>query len=217
LSTRLTATSVRLSRTGATLTGACSSDGTNWTVVGSATPPGAGDAEDVGMFFSAVNAHDGQEGLATFGGLAVAPYAPRDGAADTVRSVGQPVTASGAESGHPASAANDGSRANNPYWGGPLVGDTWWQVDLGMAMDTSRINARNYVDGTRYYTYQVVASLDGEHWFTLGGRTGTSPVTDAGETFTTEAAARYVRVTGLGNSANNTFHLTEVTVYGSPD
>jgi alpha-N-acetylglucosaminidase len=29
-------------------------------------------------------------------------------------------------------------------------------------------------------------------------------------------AARYVRVVGLGNTANATFHLTEVGVYGTP-
>ncbi|GIH15829.1 alpha-N-acetylglucosaminidase TIM-barrel domain-containing protein [Rugosimonospora africana] len=208
-------TYVRLSRIGASLAGACSSDGTDWTVVGSATVPGTADAADVGMFFSAGDA--ARQGLATFDGFGVAPYAPRDGSGDTVRSLRQPVTASGAENGHPASAANDGSRSNNPYWGGPLTSDAaWWQVDLGTATSVSRINVRNYVDGTRYYTYQLVGSLDGEHWFTLGGRTGTSPVTDAGETFGTEATARYVRVIGFSNSANSTFHLTEVTVYGSP-
>ncbi|WP_345638731.1 alpha-N-acetylglucosaminidase TIM-barrel domain-containing protein [Rugosimonospora acidiphila] len=210
-------TYVRLSRTGTSLSGACSSDGTNWTVVGSATVPGTGDTADVGMFFSAGNAGGGQQGLATFDGFTVTQYAPRDGSADTVRSLHQPVTASGAEAGHPATAANDGSRSNSPYWGGPLTGDTWWQVDLGAVTDTSKINVRNYVDGTRYYTYQLVGSLDGEHWFTLGGRMGTSPVIDEGDTFTTEATARYIRIIGLSNSANSTFHLTEVTVYGSPN
>ncbi|GAA4203790.1 alpha-N-acetylglucosaminidase TIM-barrel domain-containing protein [Actinocatenispora rupis] len=208
---------VRLGRNGSTFTGECSSDGENWTAVGSSALPGATAAEDVGMVFSAVNAHTGTDGLALFTGFGVAGWTPRDASGDTVRSVRQPVTALNAEAGHPATAANDGSRANSPYWGGPLTGDgTWWQVDLGADTAVSSINVRNYVDGTRWYTYRVLGSTDGEHWFTLGGRMGTSPVTDAGETFRTEATARYVRIVGLSNSANATFHLTEVTVSGTP-
>jgi alpha-N-acetylglucosaminidase len=134
-----------------------------------------------------------------------------------VQSKGKPVTALNAESGHPATAANDGSRSNNPYWGGPLtLGSTWWQVDLGAVNDVSRVNVRNYVDGTRYYTYRLEGSADGTHWFTLGGRDGPNPATDAGDTTTVEGQARYIRVVGLGNTANGTFHLTEVTVYGTP-
>ncbi|MGA8116680.1 MAG: alpha-N-acetylglucosaminidase TIM-barrel domain-containing protein, partial [Actinocatenispora sp.] len=208
---------VRLGRTGDHVTGGCSSDGRNWTLVGDAALPGTDAAEDVGMVFSAVNAHDGRAGLATFHGFDVAPYTERDASSDTLRSLNQPVTALNAEAGHPAAAADDGNRANSPYWGGPLAGDgTWWQVDLGAETTVSSVNVRNYVDGTRYYTWRLLGSLDGEHWYTLGGRFDTSPVTDAGETFHTDARARYVRVVGLSNTANATFHLTEVSVYGSP-
>lgn len=209
--------SVRLSRDGDRFTGACSTDGKNWSVVGAATVPDGSAATDVGVFFSAVNKHDGTQGLATFEGLRLADYTPRDDSGDTLRSRDQPVTASGAEDGHPASAANDGSRANSPYWGGPLTGDgAWWQVDLGSTTHVSKINVRNYVDGSRYYTYRLLGSTDGKHWFVLGGRMGTDPVTDAGDTFHTQASARYVRVLGLSNSANPTFHLSEVSVYGTP-
>lgn len=209
---------VRLGKDGTRLAGSCSSDGVNWAVVGSGEVPDAAAAEDVGLFVSAVNRHTGQEAIATFaGGIAPAPATSRDGTGDTVQSVGRPVTALNAESGHPATAANDGSRSNSPYWGGPLtLGSTWWQVDLGAVNDVSRINVRNYVDGTRYYTYRLEGSVDGTHWYTLGGRGGPDPATDAGDTANTEARARYVRVVGFGNTANGTFHLTEVTVYGTP-
>ena len=208
---------VRLGRSGNRLTGSCSSDGVNWAVVGSGTVPDAAAVEDVGMFVSAVNRHTGQEAIATFTGIAPAANTARDGSGDTLQSVGKPVTALNAENGHPITAANDGSRSNNPYWGGPLtLGSTWWQVDLGAVNDLSRINVRNYVDGTRFYTYRLEASLDGTHWYTLGGRGGPDPATDAGDTTNTEARARYVRVVGLGNTANGTFHLTEVSVYGTP-
>ena len=195
---------VRIAQVGGRLSGACSEDGQNWTIAGSAA--GAAAMQDVGVF--------GTAGVATFHGFTVASYTPRDSSGDTVLSVRKPVSALGAEDGHPATAANDGSRSNNPYWGGPL-GPTWWQVDLGTASAVSAINVRNYVDGTRYYNYRLLGSMDGTHWFRLGGRFGTAPVVDAGDTFRTEATARYVRVEGLSNSANNTFHLTEVTVTGA--
>ncbi|MES9542190.1 hypothetical protein [Actinomadura sp. NPDC000600] len=56
----------------------------------------------------------------------------------------------------------------------------------------------------------------GVHWFGIGGRNGPRPAADAGDTMATEARARYVRVVGTGNTANLTFHLTEVSVYGTP-
>lgn len=66
------------------------------------------------------------------------------------------------------------------------------------------------------YTYRLEGSLDGTHWFVLGGRTAEGPATNAGDTLNTEARARYIRVVGLTNTANGTFHLTEVSVYGTP-
>jgi len=209
---------VRLAKTGNQLTGSCSSDGQNWAVVGVGTVPSAAAVEDVGMFVSAVNRHTGQEAIATFAdGITGTPSTTRDPSGDQLQSVGKPVTALSSESGRPPTAANDGSRANSPYWGGPLtLGSTWWQVDLGAVNDVSRVNVRNYVDGTRYYTYRLEGSTDGTHWHTLGGRSGPAPATDAGDTTNTEARARYVRVVGFGNTANGTFHLTEVSVYGTP-
>jgi hypothetical protein len=209
---------VRLAKDGDELTASCSSDGKNWAVVGTGTMPDAAATQDVGMFVSAVDRHTSEEAIATFdGGIAPAPSTARDASGDTLQSLRKPVTALNEEVNHPATAANDGSRSNNPYWGGPLaLGSTWWQVDLGVLDDVSRVNVRNYVDGTRYYTYRLEGSADGTHWYTLGGRTGPAPATDAGDTTTTEAQARYIRVVGLGNTANATFHLTEVTVYGAP-
>lgn len=209
---------VRLAKSGDRVTGSCSSDRTNWTIVGTGTVPGAAATEDVGLFNTAMNRLTGQESIATFtGGITAAPTTSRDASKDTLQSLNKPVTALASEGGHPPTAANDGSRANSPYWGGPLtLGGTWWQVDLGAVDDVSKINVRNYVDGSRSYTYRVEGSVDGKTWFTLGGKSGTSPATDTGDTTNTEARARYIRVVGLTNTANSTFHLTEVSVYGTP-
>ncbi|MGH3238789.1 MAG: alpha-N-acetylglucosaminidase TIM-barrel domain-containing protein [Spirillospora sp.] len=209
---------VRLGRDGDRMTGSCSSDNKNWAVVGSGTVPGKAGAQDVGMFVSAVGRHTAQEAIALFGGgIVSSPGTSRDGSGDPLQSLGKPVTALSSEPGRPPEAANDGNRANSPYWGGRMTyGENWWRVDLGAVNDVSRVNVRNYVDGTRYYTYRLEGSLDGEHWFTLGGRGGPRPAADAGDTVNTEARARYVRVVGLGNTANLTFHLSEVSVYGTP-
>jgi alpha-N-acetylglucosaminidase len=205
---------LRLAKDGDAVTGACSSDGKNWSIVGTATVPTA-EVVDVGLFVSAVNRATRQETIATFSGLIPAANTSRDGSADPLQSLRKPVSALSSEPGRPPEAANDGSRANSTYWGGPLeLGNTWWQVDLGTSYKVSRVNVRNYVDGTRYYTYRLEGSLDGQKWFTLGGRSGPRPADNAGDTALTHALARYVRVVGIGNTANGTFHLTEVSVYG---
>jgi Alpha-N-acetylglucosaminidase (NAGLU) C-terminal domain/F5/8 type C domain/NPCBM-associated, NEW3 domain of alpha-galactosidase len=208
---------LRISRDGDTFTGWCSQDGTDWTRVGSAVLPGASATEDAGLLFTAVDANTQQLGAARFGGLVVAAFTARDTTGDTVLSLGMPTAALSSEAGSPPSAAVDGDRTNKAYWGSTMNnGTTWWQVDLGAVHDLSSVNVRTYVDGKRAYTYTLEGSTDGIHWYALGGRNTTAVAADAGDTFTLAAAARYVRVDGLSNSANSSFHLTEVTVQGAP-
>lgn len=207
---------LRISRDGDTFTGWCSQDGTNWTRVGSARVPGAVAAEDAGLLFTAVDASTHQLGAARFDGLAVTPFTARDTGGDTVLSVGKTTSALSSEAGSPPSAAVDGDRTNTAYWGSTMnSGDTWWQVDLGTAHELSAVDVRTYVDGKRAYTYTLAGSLDGVHWFVLGGKNTTAVATDAGDAFGLAAEARYVRVIGLSNTANSSFHLSEVTVTGA--
>ncbi|MEU6852396.1 alpha-N-acetylglucosaminidase TIM-barrel domain-containing protein [Actinacidiphila alni] len=207
---------LRISRDGDTFTGWCSQDGSNWARVGSATLPGAAPAEDAGLLFTAVDAATHRQGAARFEGLTVAPFTPRDTSGDTVLSVGRPTDAMSSEAGSPPSAAADGDRSNKAYWASTMnSGATWWQVDLGAVSDLSSVNVRNYVDGKRAYTYTLMGSTDGVRWFVLGGKGTAAAATDAGDTYQLAASARYVRVYGLGNTANTSFHLTEVTVSGA--
>lgn len=209
---------LRISREGDAFTGWCSQDGTDWTEVGSARLPGAVDAEDAGLLFSAVDAGTRRLGAARFDGLRVAPFTPRDTSGDTVLSLGRPATALSAEAGSPPSAAVDGDRTDKAYWGSSMsaAGYTWWQVDLGADHDLSSADVRTYVDGRRAYTYTLEGSTDGVHWFVLGGKNTSAVATDAGDTFALGARARYLRVVGLSDTANSSFHLTEVTVSGAP-
>ena len=57
---------VKLSRTGNLYTGFCSSDGITWTTVGQANLQGATEAQDIGLFMSAVNVVSNVNGLVTF-------------------------------------------------------------------------------------------------------------------------------------------------------
>lgn len=209
---------LRITRDGDTFTGWCSQDGTDWTQVGSAVLPGAVAAEDAGLMFTAVDANTLRLGAARFGGLGLAPYTPRDTSGDTVLSVGRPTGALSSETNSPPSAAVDGDRTNKAYWGSGMspAGYTWWQVDLGEVRDVSSVDVRTYVDGRRAYTYTLEGSTDGVHWSVLGGKNTSAVATDAGDLFPMAARMRFLRVYGLSNTANPSFHLSEVTVTGAP-
>ncbi|GHH74559.1 hypothetical protein GCM10018793_16070 [Streptomyces sulfonofaciens] len=60
---------LRLTRTGASCTGACSADGgATWRTLATVTPPGAGAAQDAGIFMTAANGGNGARGLVEFSG-----------------------------------------------------------------------------------------------------------------------------------------------------
>ncbi|MBI0292936.1 alpha-N-acetylglucosaminidase C-terminal domain-containing protein [Streptomyces sp. PRKS01-29] len=62
---------LRLTRSGATYTGECSADGVSWTIVGTATPGGGADTQDIGVFMTAANGWTGTRGIAGFQGFSV--------------------------------------------------------------------------------------------------------------------------------------------------
>ncbi|MFE7243059.1 alpha-N-acetylglucosaminidase TIM-barrel domain-containing protein [Streptomyces sp. NPDC057580] len=57
---------LRLTRSGDTYTGECSPDGVSWTKVGTATPGGVADTQDIGVFMTAANGWTGTRGIAGF-------------------------------------------------------------------------------------------------------------------------------------------------------
>ncbi|WP_257348518.1 alpha-N-acetylglucosaminidase [Pseudalkalibacillus decolorationis] len=64
---------LKLTKNGSSFTGSCSSDGTNWTTVGTASINNAAPAQDVGLFMSAVNVVSGKKGLVEFNNFTVNP------------------------------------------------------------------------------------------------------------------------------------------------
>ncbi|MFD7818062.1 alpha-N-acetylglucosaminidase [Streptomyces sp. NPDC059785] len=64
---------LRLTRSGGTYTGACSTDdGATWRTVATVPVPGAADTQDVGLFMSATNGESGARGTVEFSGWALA-------------------------------------------------------------------------------------------------------------------------------------------------
>ncbi|AGP54046.1 alpha-N-acetylglucosaminidase TIM-barrel domain-containing protein [Streptomyces rapamycinicus] len=57
---------LRLTRSGNAYTGECSADGASWTTVGTATPGGVADAQDIGVFMTAANGWTDTRGIAAF-------------------------------------------------------------------------------------------------------------------------------------------------------
>ncbi|MFE2185063.1 alpha-N-acetylglucosaminidase TIM-barrel domain-containing protein [Streptomyces sp. NPDC059455] len=62
---------LRLTRSGNAYTGECSADGVSWTTVGTATPGGVADAQDIGVFMTAANGWTDTRGIAAFQGFSV--------------------------------------------------------------------------------------------------------------------------------------------------
>ena len=133
--------------------------------------------------------------------------------------LGKPVTASAEElsgdpNGGPAAGAVDGDLAT--YWDGGRCDRTpTLTVDLGAVYDLTKINIVNYYDGFRYYRYDIYTSIDGESFTLAVSKTGSAPATMKGDTFEVALAARYIRVIGVYDSANPSFHLKELRAYGT--
>ncbi|WP_157181491.1 discoidin domain-containing protein [Actinopolymorpha alba] len=135
---------------------------------------------------------------------------------DSPVSLGKPTSASAATAGHDPANVVDGDRTNARQWSAPLAsnGSAWWQVDLQGTFQIRSTNVRTYVDGQRHATYQVRGSLNGIDWYPIGLKNRPTVATDAGDTFGSEIAARYVRVDLYAESGDA--QLTEVSVHGTP-
>jgi hypothetical protein len=125
----------------------------------------------------------------------------------------KPTTCSSFEgTGYESSLANDGNSAT--LWGA-IPAPQWWQVDLGGIYDLSSVVIVNFVDGVRYYHYNIQISTDGVTYTQVAEKTNNNPATDAGETYTFTGSARYVKVNMLYNSNNPAVHISDFQVFGT--
>lgn len=128
-------------------------------------------------------------------------------------SAGKPATAQSNESGHGPAYGNDADASNASYWSAYPY-PQWWQVDLGANYEIRQIKIRNYVDGTRYYRYEIQTSLDGASWTTVATKSNNNVATDDGDSYSVSSLGRYVRVNVTYNSANRGTHISDLKVYG---
>jgi hypothetical protein len=74
---------------------------------------------------------------------------------------------------------------------------------------------RNYVDGSRYYKYDIQASTDDVTYTAIVQKTSTNVATDEGDTYNTSVIARYLKVNMTYNSANYGVHIADFRAYGT--
>ncbi len=136
----------------------------------------------------------------------------------------KPVKSSGTDNSAGSSANSkdslivDGNRET--YWdGGAYTDAPWIEVDLQDVYKLDSLNVITYWNrNDRYYYYDVYTSLDGINYDLLYSKNkGTDLSTIYGENIQVkekDVLARYVKVVGTYNSANASFHLNELRVYG---
>ena len=115
----------------------------------------------------------------------------------------------------PSAKAVDNDYSLSSWWGAHPY-PQWWQVDLGDLYNLNKIVVVNYYDGSRYYHYDIQASVDGINWSPLVDFNNNSiPATRQGNTFIIDnSSARYLRVNMNYNSANIGVHIIEFEAYG---
>lgn len=115
-----------------------------------------------------------------------------------------------------ASNATDGNLSS--LWsGGPYEDKPWLIVDLQEEYDLDAIRVVctwNYQ--SRYYHYKVYTSTDKENWELVGQKDNSVLETQRGTRFAQDKKrARYIKVEGIYNSHNESFHINEILAYGS--
>jgi hypothetical protein len=96
------------------------------------------------------------------------------------------------------------------------AGKQWLRYDLGEVKQISAVSVAIFNGTTRRAYFNIEGSIDGQQWTTLmsGESSGTTVQPEAFLLQPTQA--RYIRIMGSGNSANNYNSITEVAIYGPP-
>lgn len=128
-------------------------------------------------------------------------------------------TSAGSSSGSNEALVVDGDRST--YWdGGVYANAPWVTIDMQDVYQVEQVNVITYWMRTdnRYYYYDIYTSIDGKEFTQVYSKTdGTDKATIYGDMIDISDQplyARYVKVVGTYDSANPSFHLNEVRVYG---
>ena len=123
------------------------------------------------------------------------------------------VTASGSQSGSPASGATDNDQ--NTRWSNQGFG-SWIRLDLGGVKKICSIDIAWYRGNERTNTFDIATSSDGSTFTTIGSEKskGTSSALEKYDIG--DSQARYVQIKVTGNSLNDWISISEIDVIGSP-
>lgn len=134
----------------------------------------------------------------------------------------KPVSSSGSDHSVSSSAdatdlcINDGDRTN--YWDAGLYKDEPYAIiDLEGTYVLDSINVIAYWMRTdnRYYHYDIYTSNDGESYEKVTSKTSDTPETPLGESYELNGRiASHIKIAGIYNSANTSFHINEIRAYG---
>ena len=123
------------------------------------------------------------------------------------------VTASGSQSGNPASGATDNDQ--NTRWSNQGFG-SWLRLDLGGVKKICSLDIAWYRGNERTNTFDIATSSDGSTFTTIGSEKskGTSSALEKYDI--SDSQARYVQIKVTGNSLNDWISISEIDVIGSP-
>lgn len=120
----------------------------------------------------------------------------------------------GTNDGHVPANTIDGSLADASRWSSQGIGKAI-TYDLGAQSTVAQIDIAWYKGNTRSSYFSLDVSDDSQNWQRVISNATSSGTTAGFESYDfSQADARYVRVVGEGNSANNWNSILEVNLYG---
>jgi hypothetical protein len=128
---------------------------------------------------------------------------------------GKPFTTSlGTEKGRFARYAIDGMADKWSAWWTHSY-PQWLSVDLEKPCRVNRVSVFPHWNGERYFQYTVAVSADGADWVdVVDMSSNNTPATATGVDHRfTPVEARYIKLTVLKNSSDNSVHLVELRAY----
>ena len=114
-----------------------------------------------------------------------------------------------AQEENPPEASFDGDYSTR-WTGDSYMGEIVY--DLGSEKELSHVGLAFYLGSERQYLFKLAVSLDGENWEIIKTTASSGRTLDM-ELYNVSKTARYVKVIGYGNTANQWFNVTEVGFY----
>ncbi len=135
---------------------------------------------------------------------------PTNDGCDGVSPIG--ATDDGSNDGHGPGNAVDGNSSNlESRWSSE--GTKALVVDLGQATDVAGVSIAWYLGNQRSANFSVDTSTNNSNWTSaIGSETSSGSTSNFEDYSFSERSARYVRITGSGNSSNNWNSILEVEV-----